>query len=109
MEENALDNIVCKMAAILSRPQCVQYFKITILNLYYDSDLLHGNAIQFCSWVIHVSRIIFVCVHWPIVSGAIRGVRDNTWTNVDTNLKRQIESLDLSELNGMWVNAFVQH
>ena len=66
IQENALDNVVCEMASILSRPQCVILFNVFIL---YNQD--HGCG-SLATWVARTSAVWYR-VPWNIPISALAG------------------------------------
>ena len=47
IQESAFENVVCKMSAILSRPQCVKYVSVELLMIVTISDVLVHHITSF--------------------------------------------------------------
>ena len=50
MQENAYENVVCEMAAILSRPQCVNTLKLGNHAQHFADDIVSIKEI-FYIWI----------------------------------------------------------
>ena len=66
---NALENFVCKMAAILCRPQYVHKVNI-VENSKVEQGLFYMISFQNSSW----GRVTHICVANPIIIGSDNGL-----------------------------------
>ena len=61
IQENALENVVCEMAAILSRPQCVNKTTILYWNVDWMATILHSAQNNICSCNCSKYVVTFAC------------------------------------------------
>ena len=70
IQENVFESVVCEMAAILSRPQCVNWFSKVLRKWLSITYFIHLNA----SFSNHILQKCIRKCHWQNVSHFIQGL-----------------------------------
>ena len=69
IQENALESVVCEMAAILSRPQCV---KPPVCVVAYSKWENQCKVYEFRTYIFLIIQYNFTCYMMvPLISGAV--------------------------------------